>query len=180
MHLLPCPECQTAIPVTTSQAGGQVPCPKCGHDVDVPTLGKIRQLPLAPSDGAAAIADQAAPAGASSGGSIGFLVLGLIATASIVIAGFCGIRWLTIDVPLTTPKHIVQYEKAYQELSPANLVREYEQMEKYALEMVPISKYTKIEQTKAAWARNTAVAGGVGLLSGIGAFLMIGRGRKRT
>lgn len=176
MYLLPCPRCDASVPITTSQAGGVADCPACHAQVEVPTLGKVRQLPMSESGIASAQKREAATS--SGGGSISFLVLGLIATAALVIAGFCGIRWFLIDVPMTTETHIAEYEKAYRGLEPARLVREYEQMEKYSLDMVPMYTYKKTEQTKSDWGRSAAVAGGVGLLAVIGAFLMGTANRK--
>lgn len=177
MYLLPCSHCDASVPITTSQAGGAADCPACHAQVEVPTLGKVRQLPMSESGIASEQKRQAAAS--SGGGSIGFLVLGMIATAALVIAGFCGIRWFLIDVPLTTQTHIAEYEKAYQGIEPAKLVREYEQMEKYPLDLVPMYTYKKTEQTKADWGRSAAIAGGVGLLAAIGAFLAGTANRKR-
>lgn len=107
------------------------------------------------------------------------MVLGMIAIGATVIASFCGIRWYIVDVPMTTEVHIAEYEKAYETLAPANLVREYEQMEEYALEMVPMYTYKKIERTKSDWGRSASIAGGVGFLAAIGAFVMGLVARKR-
>ena len=45
-YLLPC-DCSREIPVTAADAGGSVPCPQCGRQVDVPklrNLGSLRQV----------------------------------------------------------------------------------------------------------------------------------------
>ena len=42
-YLLPCPQCDRKLPVTTGQAGGQVRC-ECGTMVDVPTVRGLREL----------------------------------------------------------------------------------------------------------------------------------------
>src|SRR5437870_8266060 len=49
--LLPC-ECGHAIPVTAAQAGRTLTC-SCSHEHKVPTLGTLRQLPMAAPQGAA-------------------------------------------------------------------------------------------------------------------------------
>ena len=42
-YLLPCPQCDRKLPVTTGQAGGQVRC-DCGAAIDVPTVRGLREL----------------------------------------------------------------------------------------------------------------------------------------
>ena len=89
--------------------------------------------------------------------SAGFLVLGLIATASLLVAGFCGIRWVLIDVPNTTEEHIATYREEYRELSAAELIREYEQMDRYGIELVTPYKYKAIaDQERTAGAEMQA------------------------
>lgn len=45
-YLLPCPSCQKSMPIEISQAGGELTCPLCGAAVSVPTMRKIRELPV--------------------------------------------------------------------------------------------------------------------------------------
>ena len=45
-YLLTC-SCGTAVPVEVGQAGGQIACPSCGAQLDVPPLRKLRHLPPA-------------------------------------------------------------------------------------------------------------------------------------
>ena len=101
--------------------------------------------------------------------SAGFLVLGLIATASLLVAGFCGIRWVLIDVPNTTEEHLTTLRAQYRELSAAELVREYEQMDKYGIDLVMPYNYRKQQIKKDKWGRNASIAGAVGGLSILGA-----------
>ena len=171
MYLLPCPACQFAIPVSPSQAGDQTTCPACQQIVQIPKLGELRQLPLSEADDDAKIASNARPE-TSSGKRALFVLLGLIATASLLIAGFAAIRWALIDVPMSTEQHIAIYRQEYKKLKPAELIREYEQMEKYGLEMPMPYKYKTIELEKQDWGRNAAVAGTVGALSIIGLVLL--------
>jgi hypothetical protein len=42
-YLLPCPQCDRKLPVTTGQAGDQVRC-QCGTAIDVPTVRGLREL----------------------------------------------------------------------------------------------------------------------------------------
>lgn len=166
MHLLPCPSCQSSIEVSPSQAGDQAPCPSCHADVDIPKLGELRQLPLVEQQ---ATADAAPQSQTSAARSAGFLVLGLIATGSLLIAGFCGIRWVLIDVPNSTEEHISTLREQYKELSAAQLVREYEQMDEYDLDLSAPFEYKRIEKTKASWGRNASIAGTIGICAIMGA-----------
>ncbi len=98
----------------------------------------------------------------------GFLVLGLIATASLLVAGFCGIRWVLIDVPNTTQEHIASMREQYRELSAAELIREYEQMDRYGIELVTPYKYKQLQIKKDSWGRNASIAAAVAGLAVLG------------
>jgi hypothetical protein len=45
-HLFPCPHCDQAFPIDTTQAGQNLICPKCTESSSAPTLRKIRELPI--------------------------------------------------------------------------------------------------------------------------------------
>ena len=135
MHLLPCPECEASIPVSPSQAGDQATCPACQAAVPIPKLGELRQLPL--EGGQAAEADAAGPRELESSvwTRASFLLLGLLAVASLLIAGFCTIRWYLVEVVATSEQHVAQLREDYQGLSAAQLIREYEDIEKSGLDL---------------------------------------------
>ena len=42
-YLLPCPDCENKVPVNARQAGAQVTCPHCNTEIEVPTLGRMKQ-----------------------------------------------------------------------------------------------------------------------------------------
>ena len=46
-HILPCPECETPMEVAAQHAGQSRECQNCNATVEVPTLGKLKQLPVA-------------------------------------------------------------------------------------------------------------------------------------
>ena len=48
-YLLPC-SCGKNVPVEIGQAGGQIACPACGGQLDVPPLRKLRHLPAAAAE----------------------------------------------------------------------------------------------------------------------------------
>lgn len=181
MHLLPCPNCQTPIPVSPSQAGNRMSCPSCQSDVDIPKLGELRRLSLAEEPSSSPGAAGADKTDRSIARGTGFLVLGLIATASLLIAGFCGIRWVLIDVPTTTEGHIAEVREQYRDLTAAQLIREYEQMERYGIDLVTPYGYKKLQIEKDSWGRNASIAGAVGGLAFLGAFVLaITGGRNRA
>lgn len=178
MHLLPCPSCQASISVSPSQAGDETTCPKCQSSVVIPKLGQIRQLPLAedgPSGGQTVAKGEMET---SSGRRAGFVVLSLIGTASLLAAGFCGIRWSLIDVPSSTEQHIARYREEYAKLSAAELVREYEDMEKYGVELGRPYRYKTMEMTKKKWGQNASIAAGIGGLAILGAVVLVGSGGR--
>ena len=111
--------------------------------------------------------------------SAGFLVLGLIATASLLIAGFCGIRWVLIDVPTTAEQHIEQIREQYRGLTAAELIREYEQMDRYSIDIVTPYNYKKLQIEKDGWGRNASIAGGVAGLAFLGAIALTITGRRK-
>lgn len=178
MHLLPCPQCQTEIQVAPSKAGGETVCPNCQTSVAIPKLGELKHLPLADVTPAAE-PRRGPPAQSASGMQAGFVTLGLIATVSLLIAGFCSIRWYLIDASMSTEKHISEFQKAYVDLKPAELIREYEQMEEYGIDMPVPFKYKKIEDEKNGWGRKASIAGTVCGVSFLGAAILSATGRRK-
>lgn len=175
MYPLPCPSCSAIQHVSVAKAGDVVICDQCGADVPVPKLGDLKRL--APVE----TASQGRQGGASeeSGKSpMLFVGLGLLAVAALVIAAFCGLRWALITVPMTTEGHIARYAEEYPQVAPAVLIREYESMEKYGLELAGPLGYTKISDQKREWGTNAVVASGVGLVSIVSAFVLGSRRRR--
>ncbi len=111
--------------------------------------------------------------------STSFLVLGFIGIASLLVAGFCGIRWVLIDVPNTTEEHIAGIAEQYGTLSPAELIREYEQMDRYSIELVTPYLYKQAQMKKDSWGRNASMAAAIGGLAFFGAFALAASGRRK-
>lgn len=180
MHLLPCPSCQSSIRVSPSQAGDATNCPACQTSVVIPRLGDLRKLPQeedsAPSGSHAAVA---AGASTSTWRRVTFVILGLIATASLLIAGFCGLRWSLIDNPFSTEVHIATIRDQYSGLSAAQLIREYEEMDRYGLDLAAPYKYKVTESIKNQWGMNAVIAAGVGGLAVLGAIAVSVSGRRK-
>ncbi len=176
MHLLPCPHCEAPIAVSPSQAGDDTTCPSCQSAVVIPKLGQLRQLPTAGDASEGDVAEKLESSFFSQGV---FITLGLIATACLLIAGFCGIRWALIDVPVTTESHIEALREEYDKLSAARLIREYEDMEKYSLDLAAPFQYKQLEVEKHKWGRNASIAAGVGALCMVGAFGVANATRRK-
>ena len=175
MYLLTCSHCQASVPVSPAQAGDEMSCPACAQAVRVPKLGELRQLPLA--NQSATPADVAIATG-SAGTNTGFVIFGLIATISLLIASFCGIRWALVKVPTNTTEHVNQLREAYKVAAPAELIREWESMEKYGVDIVSSYSYQKLADEKRTWGNNTVIAGAVGGLSILAAWGLARTGRR--
>jgi len=169
MFLLSCTDCSESVPVTAAQAGGQIPCPNCGAALDIPKLGQLRQLPQtepAPED------TSRLTGGSPRGRGISFAFFAFVAAGSLLISGYCGIRWILTDVPMTTDEHIARLRVGYQAVEPAQLITEYEEMEKYGLDLPQPFAYQTIADARRSWGRNCLIAGGIGLAGLLAAFLI--------
>ncbi len=175
MYLLTCSHCQTSIPVSPAQAGDEIPCPQCGEVARVPKLGELRQLPTAGTPGV----PEVGPSEVASGGrTTGFVIFGGLATLCLLIAAFCGIRWALITVPSNTELHIDQMRQAYKEAQSAQLIREWEDMEKYGVDIVSAYNYQKIANEKRRWGTDAAVAGSIAGLCILAAWGFARSGRQ--
>ena len=152
MPTLSCPHCAHPVEVATSRAGSDIQCPACEQTIAVPKLGELRQLENEP-----AVAPAAAAAGRI-GGRVAFAVLLAIAAIAASIAAFCLIRFAAITVPETTAGHIASIEQLYSQLSAAELVREWQEMEKFTPEATGPYRYQHIAAEKSGWLRQGLLA----------------------
>ena len=150
-------------------------CPSCSATVEVPKLGELRNLP---SDQDAAT--QPADVSRERHGSLGFSVFAALGGICLVIAGFCGVRWGLLEKPRTTEEHLVELREAYQGLSAAQLIREYEGMEKGDLDALAPLGYKRDSMYRDGWGRNASIAGGLGVLFFLTAFGISAVGRKQS
>ena len=171
MHLLPCPSCEHQISVSPAQAGDEIRCPECQQSVPIPKLGQLKLLPQAEENTAAHVEKSTKEVPVA--GRLGFLFLGVVAVFALIIAGYSGLRWSMIDVPLTTEDHVSKYRTEYEKLNPAQLIREYEQMEEYGVDMPIPYNYKKIEIEKRTWGQSASVAGGIGGVAILGAIIVM-------
>ena len=107
-YLLPC-SCGQDVPVETSQAGGNLLC-RCGLSVQVPTLLKIKKLPLAgetPDQSSAAVdAPPVSPTGTRSNRSMFWI--GLVLT---VVAGLYCVYAVLFTFP--KPQDVLKKQRVY-------------------------------------------------------------------
>jgi hypothetical protein len=133
-------------------------------------LGELRQLPRdePQADHQTGLPERADPT--HPGRRVGFIVAATMATLALLIAGFCSIRWATIRVPVNTETHIAQYAESYRQATPAELIRDFEAMEKRGLEMPIAYNYKQAETAKRRWGLNAALAGivtAIGILAAL-------------
>lgn len=180
MHLLPCPHCQASLRVSTTQAGGAATCPNCQATVPIPKLGVLRDLPLADGEPEADPRVRGEIAEASPLFQVGYGLAGLIAGASLLIAGFCGIRWALMEAPTTTDQHVATMRQELSERTAAELIREYERMEKQSIDLAIPFKYKELAIRKAEWGRNASIAASVGVVALLVAIALAMRRRRKT
>lgn len=178
MHLLPCPSCDASIPVSPAQAGNQSNCPNCQSSVQIPKLGDLRLLPQ--TDQATNQSQNSELGDRSAARSFGFGLFAFAAAGCLLIGLYCGIRWFLTDVTMTTDKHIEQLRTEYRSLPPAKLIREYEAMEKFGLDLPEPYPYKITENAKQAWGRNTLIAAAAGLGSMLLALILGASGRRKS
>ncbi len=175
MYLLNCAHCQVPTPVSPAQAGDELVCASCGKPVLVPKLGELKRLPMTESPSTKAAPPEEM---SSAGRTTGFVIFGGLATLCLLATAFCGIRWALISVPSDTQTHIEEMRQAYKVAASAQLVREWEEMEKYGVDIVSPYKYQRIANEKRRWGINTAVAGSLGGLFILAAGALARGGRK--
>lgn len=158
-YLLPCESCSQPITVATAQAGDDVRCPECDSSTPVPKLGVLKALPAAESESQ----PETGRTRGVGGGSFVFAAMAMVAVVCFGVAVFCGIRWGMVTVPQTTEGNIADLRQQYSELPPANLIREWEDMEKYGLDIVGTFKYHTLQKQKDDWGNATLVAIAIGV-----------------
>ncbi|MEM9825015.1 MAG: hypothetical protein AAF958_00415 [Planctomycetota bacterium] len=178
MFRLDCPQCQAALPVSPAKAGGEISCPTCQAVVPIPKLGELRQLPRIEED-VAGSSRKITRSGENAGSPLPFLTLALVAVGCLIAAGFCGIRWATIEVPATTESHIESIQNDYFEVESSVLLDQYEDMQQYGMEIGMPYKYQLIADRRDAWARSGLTAAGVGGVALLGSMLLAVGGRRR-
>lgn len=174
MHLLDCPSCHSAVPVAPARAGENIECPECQKSIAVPKLGELRRLPRS---------DQS-PEGENSPGRsnessqrsglavAAFVTLCLVAVAAGLGAGYNAVRWSMIDTDYTIETHLAEIDASYNEVGGAQLIREFEDMEKNSLDLVAPYPYQKVADERAKWGFNAMVAGGIAMVCGLGAIVV--------
>ena len=177
MPLLPCLHCDQKISVAISQAGSTVTCPGCKQELQIPKLGELRQLAAqaeSPDRSMSANPSRGAVSEPNSGRRMMFAALLAIMGTAAMAGLFCLVRYLVIEVSVTTQTHLEEIEHVYKQVPAAQLVREWQQMEKYGLDVATPYAYKKMEIEKASWGRNTliclavfTVAGGLASVLGL-------------
>ncbi|WDQ17522.1 hypothetical protein [Rhodopirellula sp. P2] len=179
MYLLPCPHCEVPAAVSPARAGDRIACPHCGQEIAVPKLGELRQLPTAEGDETAEKSNARAAEGRANRPTVLFTALGLLAAGLFLAAAFCAVNWATIRIPMTTEAHIEEFHQAYQEVSSAQMIREWEEINRNGVDLPAMYQYRVMELDKWAWLRNAGLFSGAGLLAVIGA-VFVGRSGRAS
>lgn len=178
MHQLPCPHCRATLKVETTQAGETITCPACGQPVPIPTLRDLRQLPPVEADRDPN--PKTPPSGLGMGQRVAFGMLGAVALVGLLISGFCWVRWASVEVPITTEGHIEQLREMYADLNAAELIREYQDIDQFGVDLAAPMTYRVAEMTKNRWKRNALASGGVSTLAILAAAALVLLSRRRS
>lgn len=183
MPVLTCPHCAAAIEVATSRAGSQVTCAQCQGSVAVPNLGELRQLQAdrlaASSASTAAAANALQHDEAAVPWRAAFTALAVVTAVSLLLAGYCGMRWAASEVPVTMQQHLSEIAEAYQHAPPAELIHDWERLETYRPEFAGPYQYQAAADARAAWLHKALFGGGVAVLAGATALFAGSRARAR-
>lgn len=174
MHLFRCPNCQRDLPVSPTQAGETIRCEGCLTDVALPRLGELRRLP--PVDGGErhAADDPGPPVGAR----VAFGIFGGVAAVSLIVAAFAAVQALAVDVPRTTESHIEEIRETYSELTAAELIREYEDLQRYGIDLAIPLNYRVAELSRRKWLITGGIALGIALVASLVAAATVAAGRR--
>ena len=175
MHLFRCPHCQRDLPVSTTQAGETIRCEGCQAEVTLPRLGELRRLP-AVDGGERQTADDAGP---PMGARVAFGIFGGVAAIALVVAAFAAVQALAVDVPRTTESHIEEIRETYSELTAAELIREYEDIQRYGIDLAIPLNYRVAELSRRKWLVTGGFALGIALAASLVAAATVAAGRQR-
>jgi len=182
MPMIPCPSCDQSISVTVSQAGAQVDCPNCQKSIRIPNLGDLRRLAAAETGeihgNSAALPARKSQESTTARRLIFAGLMGIAGVAAIV-GLFCLVRFLSIQVPATTEIHIAEIDSMYHQVSAAQLIREWQQMEKFGLDATAPYPYKKLAIEKSLWQRNGLISLAV-LMVCVGAGVVLARSDARS
>lgn len=176
MYKLTCPHCAAINNVSAAKAGGEITCEACHNSVSVPKLGELRKLPAGGETCADKVAANAA-VGLSGGRSLAFVTLSLACLVSLLGAGFCGVNWATTEVPITTQKHLDMLKEQYAIASSAQMIREFEDITEFGVDIQNPLYYRTLELKQEAWKFKTIAFAAFAAVTFVLAVFM---GRRRS
>lgn len=179
MYKLTCPHCAAINQVSAAKAGGEIDCAACHDTVAVPKLGELRTLPAVGETSADKVAANAA-VGLSGGRSLAFIALGLVCLLCLLGAAFCGVNWATAEVPMTTQKHLDLLKEDYAQVSSAQMIREFEDVTEFGVDIQNPLYYRTLELKREAWKSKTIAFASVAAAASVLAVLIGRRRRPRT
>lgn len=174
MHLFRCPHCQRDFPVSPTQAGEAIRCEGCSAELVLPRLGELRRLP--PADGGERHSpnDPGPPVGAR----VAFGIFGGVAAIALIVAAFAAVQALAVDVPRTTDSHIEEIRETYSGLTAAELIREYEDIQRYGIDLAIPLNYRVAELSRRKWLITGGIALGIAAVASLVAAGTAAAGRR--
>lgn len=156
MFQLPCPHCGKILELAASRAGSEIECSACHQLVSVPKLGHLRQRQAEQQQPSSDLRPTGA-IGPAAADTMLWTRLGFVASIGVVaialgLAGFCLVRYLVIEVPETTESHLQQIDEFYSQVSAAQLVEQWRQLETFREDTAGPYAYQRVAQQKARWA----------------------------
>ena len=174
MHLFRCPHCRRDLPVSTTQAGETIRCEGCHAEVTLPRLGELRRLPAVDGGGLQTADDAGPPMGAR----VAFGIFGGMAAIALIVAAFAIVQAVAVDVPKTTDSHIVEIGETYSGLTAAELIREYEDIQRYGIDLAIPLNYRVAELSRRKWLITGGIALGIALAASLVAAASAAAGRR--
>ncbi len=177
MYQLTCPHCESINEVSAAKAGGEINCEKCHAILSVPKLGELRKRPSAVETSEARTAANAA-VGLSGGRSLAFISLSIVCLLALLGAAFCGVNWANTDAPMSTERHLELLRDEYAKVGSAQMIREYEDITEFGVDIPAPLPYRTQELEREAW-KQKSIGFGILAASAFALAVIVGR-RRRT
>jgi len=182
MPLISCPLCSAAVDVPASRAGSEIDCPSCKQTIPIPKLGELRKLQIEDTASANRPTVQSDTLARSSGAGqrVAFGMLMAVAALATVGASYCMVRYFAIHVPATTEDHLAEVDELYPQMSAAQLVDEWKEMEDFSEQLARPYMYQVIAEEKSNWLVNALIGFAVAAITATIAMISLAVGREKT
>jgi hypothetical protein len=172
VYLLPC-SCGLKVRVDAGQAGAKVAC-SCGQQISVPTFRALKALEVDAPIAAAAAAKRSPPWSAGRGMLFSAGLLVSVIAAVLICYQLVVYAQVREGGEGYKKMHMEEMRQGVEQLSPVELVTEFQQMSKAGLTVdgvPPWSQMTAIRTNSVRWLIGGCTALGLGLISMLGSLL---------